>query len=251
MRAPQSLFAVVIFLFCFQSMLQAQEQMQDVVYLKNGSIIRGIIIEQVPNKSLKIKTKDGSVFVYNMDDIERITKEEPVGPAAASGSGLTSGGVMVRGAVGTDINLGLGVGGGIAYVWLPAGTPSSYEFGLDFFYHESDEETGTNLKERTKLMVFAGRANWLWNYSVSRSSVYFITGVGFAVASVEWSEFTPTATINDWDGSSAGNVINLGVGWSSPSGLGVRLETPLIFFYGVDQSSAFVPTVTFGLNHRF
>lgn len=47
----------------------------DVVYLKNGSIIRGIIIEQTPNVSLKIQTKDGSVFVYNIEDVEKMTKE--------------------------------------------------------------------------------------------------------------------------------------------------------------------------------
>jgi len=48
----------------------------DVVYLKNGSIISGSIIEQVPNENLKIQTKDGSVFVYPMSDISRITKEK-------------------------------------------------------------------------------------------------------------------------------------------------------------------------------
>lgn len=51
-------------------------QYVDVVYIKNGSIIRGIIIEQIPNVQIKIKTKDGSVFVYKMDEIERITKEQ-------------------------------------------------------------------------------------------------------------------------------------------------------------------------------
>ena len=37
---------------------------QDVVYLRNGSIIRGVIIEQIPNESLKIQTPGGSVFVF-------------------------------------------------------------------------------------------------------------------------------------------------------------------------------------------
>lgn len=30
----------------------AQSNLQDVVYLKNGNVIRGIIIEQVPNKDM-------------------------------------------------------------------------------------------------------------------------------------------------------------------------------------------------------
>jgi hypothetical protein len=51
------------------------QEYQDVVYLKNGGILRGMIIEQIPNVQLKIQTKDGSVFVYKMDEIEKITKE--------------------------------------------------------------------------------------------------------------------------------------------------------------------------------
>jgi len=54
----------------------ADPQMEDVVYLKNGSIIRGMIVEQIPNEQLKIQTSDGSVFVFTFDEIERIAKEE-------------------------------------------------------------------------------------------------------------------------------------------------------------------------------
>jgi hypothetical protein len=43
--------------------------------LKNGSIIRGMIIEQVPNQSIKIQTKDRNVFVFKYDEIEKMTKE--------------------------------------------------------------------------------------------------------------------------------------------------------------------------------
>jgi hypothetical protein len=57
---------------------RADQQMDDVVYLKNGSIIRGMILEQVPNQSLKIQTKDGNLFVYQMSEVEKITKEAPI-----------------------------------------------------------------------------------------------------------------------------------------------------------------------------
>ncbi len=68
----------LIFILAFLQLVffaYAQQNNQDVVYLKNGSIIRGIIIEQVPNKSLKIQTADGSVFVYNIEEVEKMTKE--------------------------------------------------------------------------------------------------------------------------------------------------------------------------------
>ena len=58
----------------FSGALFAQKN-QETVYLKNGSIIHGNIIEQVPNQSLKIQTRDGNVFVYKIDEVEKITKE--------------------------------------------------------------------------------------------------------------------------------------------------------------------------------
>lgn len=59
------------------SIYSQQAQMQEVVYLKNGSVIRGTIIEQVPNQSIKIQTIDGSIFIYNFDEVEKLTKEMP------------------------------------------------------------------------------------------------------------------------------------------------------------------------------
>lgn len=53
----------------------AQQNEQDVIYLKNGSIIHGIILEQIPNQSIKIETTDKNVFVYQMVEVEKITKE--------------------------------------------------------------------------------------------------------------------------------------------------------------------------------
>ena len=55
------------------------QQMEDVVHLKNGGLIRGTIIEQVPGESLKIRTRDGNVFVYTMDEIAKISKEPVMG----------------------------------------------------------------------------------------------------------------------------------------------------------------------------
>ena len=44
------------------------------VYLKNGSIIHGVIIEQIPNVHIKIQS-GSNLFVYKIDVIEKITKE--------------------------------------------------------------------------------------------------------------------------------------------------------------------------------
>lgn len=61
----------------------AKMEYEGVVYLKNGEIRRGIIIEESPYKQIKIKTKDGNVFLYGYDDVERTTRERSLtqGPA--------------------------------------------------------------------------------------------------------------------------------------------------------------------------
>jgi hypothetical protein len=73
----RKIIIVLIILSTFLSeRLFSQTNYEDVVYLKNGSIIKGVIIEQIPNKSLKIETRDGNVFVYKIDEVEKITKEK-------------------------------------------------------------------------------------------------------------------------------------------------------------------------------
>lgn len=67
---------LLIFLLGCSILGHAQTKMTDVVYLKNGSIIKGIIVEQVTNQSMKIRTSDGSIFNFQINEIEKITKEE-------------------------------------------------------------------------------------------------------------------------------------------------------------------------------
>lgn len=67
---------VSLFLFVLLTNVLFAQNYQDVVYLKNGSIVRGVVVEQVPNQSIKIETADRSVFVYRMDEVEKITREE-------------------------------------------------------------------------------------------------------------------------------------------------------------------------------
>ena len=49
---------------------------RDVVYLKNGSVIRGIVIEMTTNGNTRIRTADGSILVYPSSEVTRIEKEK-------------------------------------------------------------------------------------------------------------------------------------------------------------------------------
>ena len=64
---------LLLFLFIFTSLVM-KAQSVDIVYLDNGSIIRGSIIEMTTNENVKIKTSDGSIFVYPMEQIIKIEK---------------------------------------------------------------------------------------------------------------------------------------------------------------------------------
>lgn len=70
----------ILSLVCLMGMTFAfaQGNMQDVVYLKNGSVIRGEIIEMVSGEMVKIMTADGCVFIYDFADVEKFTKEKPI-----------------------------------------------------------------------------------------------------------------------------------------------------------------------------
>ena len=80
-KSAISVLMVLVTLLLGVSSVFAQQSSQDVVYLKNGSVIRGVITEQVPNTSVKIRTTDGNQFVYAIADVSKMTKEAPLHPA--------------------------------------------------------------------------------------------------------------------------------------------------------------------------
>jgi hypothetical protein len=60
---------VTIVLVCILALSTAvfsQTGPKDVVYLKNGSIIKGFVLEQIPDQTVKIQTTDGNVYVFKM-----------------------------------------------------------------------------------------------------------------------------------------------------------------------------------------
>lgn len=70
---------LTLFLFIMLAAIStsAQQQLEDVIYLKDGSIYRGVIIEEVPGQNRKIQIMGGSVVSVQEGDIEKVAKEEP------------------------------------------------------------------------------------------------------------------------------------------------------------------------------
>jgi hypothetical protein len=61
------------------TILLGQER-RDVIYLKNGDVIKGIIVENVFNDYVRIEFLGGSILSYKYVDIEKITKEPDKAP---------------------------------------------------------------------------------------------------------------------------------------------------------------------------
>ncbi|MCO6493361.1 MAG: hypothetical protein J5I98_33380 [Phaeodactylibacter sp.] len=72
----RNLFFATLALFLFSSSALFGQQQIDVVYLKNGSVVKGAVIENKMNEHVKLRTADGSVFLYRYDEIDKLAVEE-------------------------------------------------------------------------------------------------------------------------------------------------------------------------------
>ncbi len=80
---------LAIITLVFISQTSFAQSLQDVIYKKDGSILRGNLIEQdFTNGTYKIQLIGGSVFNITKEEIDKITKEKPFNNTAQTGSGI-------------------------------------------------------------------------------------------------------------------------------------------------------------------
>lgn len=152
---------------------QAQQHQQDEVHLKNGSIIRGIIVEQVPNVSIKVNTADGSVFVYAMDEVARIAKVAAKSPKRmrTGDSPLSAG---YRGIVETGFALGVG---DFAADRITLNSVHGYQFNPHFF---AGLGTGARYYYDSSSFVVPVFADFRVNLLDRKTSPYLAVGIGYS-----------------------------------------------------------------------
>ncbi|UCG26992.1 MAG: hypothetical protein JSV24_08425 [Bacteroidales bacterium] len=76
-------FFILIVFWILQSLSlvsTAQSKMEDVIYLRNGSVIRGTILEEKPGDYVRIESNCRNIWVFKSDEISRIAREEIPGP---------------------------------------------------------------------------------------------------------------------------------------------------------------------------
>jgi len=55
----------------------ADAEYEDVIHLKDGSVVRGAIVEEVPGETYKIEIAGGSVLVFDAAEIDYVSRELP------------------------------------------------------------------------------------------------------------------------------------------------------------------------------
>lgn len=79
MKNLKKVLLLLIVGLTFNGFSQSIGDYYDVVHLNNGSTIRGIIIEQIPGQSIKIRLNDGSEMVFQVSEVAKFTRETSSG----------------------------------------------------------------------------------------------------------------------------------------------------------------------------
>ncbi len=219
MKPLKKVCVVLIALFC--CCIASAEELQDVVYLKNGSVIRGTIIEQIPNESLKIQTSDGNVFAYEMSQIYKFTKEEPAlkhRKTKGSSNPRTKG---YRGWIETGGAVGLGDYGDGVFAFS---TSHGYQFNPYFFlgagigvdYH-FDWET-------VFMPIYANARCYFLNNKISP---FFDAKIGYSPIDGSGLYFSPSLGVSV--GVSKKCALNLLIGYNLQQ---TKMESYYGYYYG-------------------
>lgn len=76
MRLPKVMkYPFLLFMLLTAGSLLAQEDYRDVIYLKDGSVVKGIINRQVPGESIVLQIGEDSTTQYALGDVDHIRRE--------------------------------------------------------------------------------------------------------------------------------------------------------------------------------
>jgi len=193
------LFILIISMFSVAAI--AHTSVTDVIYLKNGTVVRGTIIGQIPNQSVKLFTSNSTIAEFKMDEIEKITTKKNGGGEfvqTTEGLPITRGNVIMGGSASfsfynenpdegstykrTSININpylgyfivdnLAVGAGVSYNWSKSGDNKGYSLtiGPEARYYF---DMGLLLKAQVSYNLYRSSNDY------KDGTIYIKPGVGF------------------------------------------------------------------------
>ncbi len=205
---------LLILIFVFTAMLffspAGAQKLQDVVFLKNGSILRGEIIKIEMNESITLLNDCGDIWVINQADIEKIEKQPVVNKTFVKRD-TADNIVYKRKGFYSNINVGFLFGGDMETPFPPLSLlfVSGYQFDWGL---ATGVGLGLDLLTESYMPVIA---DIRYNFRNSRVSHYVYVQGGYAIA-IE----SPDPYDYDYYGSygsdlksKGGYLINPGIGF--------------------------------------
>jgi hypothetical protein len=167
------------------------------------------------------------------------------------------GAIGVRVGIGTDIQGGIAYGAQLNYTLFQRA--NAVEMGLAVFggnFEETSDNDFNEYHEETTILVFGAIVNYLVRYSLDTGGVYFLVGAGVGAISVEREERSDTDTslgtplpgggsMQSEEGTTAGVIINFGLGYRFNKTFDLRAQVPTFFISGGEnRDGKVVPTIT-------
>ena len=214
---------------------------------------------------LLVKDNAPALKVTKLNPYQKVQAGDMLVSKQSPGNDQTSntGSFGLRGGIGTDISGGIAYGAAINYLFPTVNHP--FEVGLSIYggsFEETSEEFHTYV-ETTDIFVIGVLGNYLIDYQPGRQGMFFVTGVGIGAISMEWEETSKTdeslgtplpggGSKQDAEGSGAGMLLNLGIGYQMQGNFDVRFEIPIfVVFDAPAGASSFIPTFTLTAGLRF
>lgn len=226
--------ASVISIAMIMSFCVNAEELKEMLFLKDGNIIRGTIIELIPEGRVKIQTADGSIFVYQMTDVDRISKELSPTVKEDKEYGYEQS-LRYRGFFNPSLVIGLGKDNYfrseistthgiqiIPEVFVGVGVGVMFWETYSYNYYDSLSEYA----ELTSIPVFACARGELHNIIHRNFSPYFDIKVGYNFKNFEGVFFTPEVGMHFYFGHYK-TGLGFGLGYHLQS---AKIQSPHIIF---------------------
>lgn len=182
----------------------AQEKLQDVIYLNNGSILHGEIIEIKANESITMISNCGDKWVLIQSDIKRIAKEPVSGIISKTSDEVLS--YKYQGFY-SNINIGIQFSGDMESPFPPLSFMfiSGYQFDWGLAVGAG---LGFDLVDET-YMPLVGDIRYSFKDSKVSHFVYFQGGYALALGSPDTYDYDYYASDME---SKGGYILNPGIG---------------------------------------
>lgn len=175
--------------------------------------------------------------------------------AGAQATPESMGHVNLHGGLGFDaISAGAALNVGVGYR-APMRSGNWYEGAFDVYRHASEDEWSEGNYEgveKFEFTVVAARFNMLFGYD--RGGVHPIVGFGLFAAGVYWEQTenfigdAANKSFDDFEGTVFGNIFNVGLGMPLGEKAELRVEAPIMVFWGAEGNSVGLPiTVSTGI----